>query len=100
MSVYKEEDMRRRWICSITLLIIGFSILLIIVPNTLASAHTGLSIDTPTPTPDANTILNKANDASNQAQNLITYITVVGVVLAALSIFITAITIITGFACV
>src|SRR5205823_9125292 len=35
------------------------------------------------------------NDASNQAQNLITYITVVGVVLAALTIFITAITIIT-----
>ena len=87
--------MRRKWTRIIALLIIGFSILLIIVPNTLASAHTGLSIDTPTPTPDANTILNKANDASNQAQNLITYITVVGVVLAALSIFITAITIIT-----
>src|SRR5690349_19871625 len=89
--------MRRKWISIIALLIIGFSILLIIVPNALASTHTGMIIDTPTPTPtpDANTILNKANDASNQAQNLITYITVVGVVLAALTIFITAITIIT-----
>ena len=85
--------MRRKWISIIALLIIGFSILLIIVPNALASTHTGMIIDTPTP--DANTILNRANDASNQAQNLITYITVVGVVLAALTIFITAITIIT-----
>ena len=87
--------MRRKWTRIIALLIIGFSILLIIVPKTLASTHTGMIIDTPTPTPDANAILNKANDASNQAQNLITYITVVGVVLAALTIFITAITIIT-----
>jgi|SRR6266487_1215205 len=95
MQVYKEEDMRRKWIYIIALLIIGFSILLIIVPSTLASTHTGMIIDTPTPTPDANALLKAANDANNQAQTLITIITIVSVVLAALAIFITAITIIT-----
>lgn len=92
--------MQRKWIFTIALLLILLSILLIIVPNSLAFAHNGLIVDTPTPTPDANVILNKANDASNQTQTLITYITiglaVVGAVLAVLAIFITAITIITG----
>ncbi len=88
--------MQRKWFFTFALLLILFSTLLIIVPNTSAFAHNGLILDTPTPTPDANAILNKANDASTQAQTLVTVITIVGVVLAALAIFITAITIITA----
>lgn len=82
--------MQRKWIFTLALLLILLSTLLIIVPNTLAFAHIGLVLDTPTPTPDANAILNKANDASNQAQTLNTFITiglaVVGAVLAAITI--------------
>jgi hypothetical protein len=66
--------MQRKWVFVIALLLILLTTLLIIGPNTLAYARNGMIIDTPTPTPDANAILNKANDASNQAQNLITYI--------------------------
>src|SRR6266513_1622586 len=91
-AVYREEDMQRKWFFTFALLLILFSTLLIIVPNTPAFAHNGLILDTPTPTPDANTILNKANDVGTQAQNLNTVITigllVVGAVLAAITIII------------
>jgi tetratricopeptide (TPR) repeat protein len=90
MQVYKEEDMQRRWLCTIALLLILLSILLIIVPNTSVFAHNGVAVDTPTPTPDANAILNKANDASNQAEHLNTVViialTIVGIVLTALAL--------------
>jgi tetratricopeptide (TPR) repeat protein len=87
MHVYREEDMERKWIFTFALLLILFSTLLIIVPNTSAFAHNGLILDTPTPTPDANAILNKANDASTQAQNLNTVITIG---LAILAVMLTA----------
>ena len=79
--------MERKWIFTFALLLILFSTLLIIVPNTSAFAHNGLILDTPTPTPDANAILNKANDASTQAQNLNTVITIG---LAILAVMLTA----------
>src|SRR5437764_12936809 len=87
MHVYKEEDMQRKWFFTFALLLILFSTLLIIVPNTSAFAHNGLILDTPTPTPDANAILNKANDASTQAQNLNMVITIG---LAILAVMLTA----------
>jgi len=79
--------MQRKWFFTFALLLILFSTLLIIVPNTSAFAHNGLILDTPTPTPDANAILNKANDASTQAQNLNMVITIG---LAILAVMLTA----------
>lgn len=82
--------MQRKWIGIIALLLMLLSTLLIIVPNTSVFAHNGMIVNTPTPTPDVNAILNKANDASNQAEHLNTVVTiglaVLGAVLAALAI--------------
>lgn len=90
MQGYKEEDMQRKWRCTLALLLILLLTLLIIVPNTSVFAHNRVTVNTPTPTPDANAILNKANEASNQAEFLNTVViiglTIVGVVLAALAL--------------
>src|SRR2546421_3091794 len=81
--------MPRKWIYALALLLL--SILWITVPHTSASAHNMVTVvDTPTPTPDANAILNKANDVSNQVQNVNTIVTigltVVGIAFAAIAI--------------
>ena len=84
---HTEKDMQRKWICALALLLLA--ILWITVPHTSVSAHS-IGIADTTPTPDANAILNQANAANNQAQSLntivITGLTVLGIVLAALTL--------------
>jgi len=88
LSLGRKEVMQRRWLGILAVLLIVLSLLLILVSHTSVFAHTAIVVDTPTP--DVNAILTKANDASTQAQNLNTIMTIglaiVGIVLTALAI--------------
>ena len=82
--------MPRKWLYAIILLLPILSILWITIPYTPAAAHGMVTVETPTPTPDANAILNKANDVSDQAQNLNTVfsigLAIMGIVLAVFAV--------------
>jgi tetratricopeptide (TPR) repeat protein len=65
---------RKHLLPAIALLAILFSVLLIATSGTRAQAHNTIVIDTPTATPDANQILNQANQATSQAQGTLNVI--------------------------
>jgi tetratricopeptide (TPR) repeat protein len=81
--------MPRKWIYTLALLLLLLSILWMTSPHTSVSAHSLMTVvDTPTPTPDANAILNQANAANNQAQSLNMYMTIgIGILGVVLTFF-------------
>ena len=79
---------RNLFLSAITLLFIAVAILLIVLPNTPVLAHNSIQLETPTP--DANQVVQNANDAVSHAQDILNVVngftTLLGVVLALLTL--------------
>jgi tetratricopeptide (TPR) repeat protein len=85
---------RKLFLLSIVFMLIVASLLLISISDTRVSAHGGIQLASPTP--DASTVINTANDAVSHAQDILNivndFVTLLGVVLGLFALVVGALT--------